>query len=122
METITHPINTIYLATEGEGIHIGQAQVFVRYQGCAIGCVNCDSMDTWSFDGAEVLTTSQILQKIQQEAPHLKRVSITGGDPLHPKLAPKVLELCKVLKDYQYWINIEAAGTRCDGPLFELVD
>jgi len=116
-------INAIYQASEGEGVHIGTPQVFVRFQGCAIGCFNCDSIDTWDFNTGERLSLEQVLtQVIQQGGDRFKRVSITGGDPLHPKLLPQVLELTKVLKRKGYWINIEAAGTRVVDELFDAVD
>lgn len=112
-------INSIYRATEGEGILIGSPQTFVRFQGCAVGCLNCDSMDTWSFDSPN-MSLDEVLESVRQEG--LKRVSITGGDPLHPKLVPQVVSLIKELKQRRYWINIEAAGTRVVDEVFDLVD
>jgi len=116
-------INSIYRATEGEGVHLGTPQVFVRFQGCAIGCINCDSMDTWDFSG-EMLSLEDIWDKLQEETYHLKikRVSITGGDPLHPKHEPQVLELAGFLKEKGFFVNIEAAGTRVVHSIFVLID
>ncbi len=117
-------INCIYRATEGEGIHVGRPQVFVRYQGCAIGCVNCDSKDTWGFLANPTHTTEDILNIVYDEGHQgkIKFVSITGGDPLHPKLLPGVLELVRELKKRGHGINIEAAGSRVVEELFDLVD
>ncbi len=119
---LSYSINSIYRATEGEGVFIGTPQVFVRFQGCAVGCVNCDSLETWSFDAPNEDLES-VLQRIEIEANStIKRVSITGGDPLHPKNEPKVLELALALKEKGYFINIEAAGTRCVDSVFDIVD
>lgn len=117
-------INAIYRATEGEGILIGSPQVFVRFQGCNIGCLNCDSKDTWEFDSAKKITLEDALKKIENESFNgkIKRVSITGGDPLHPKLEKEVLALIKELKKKNIWINIEAAGTRVAKDIFDAVD
>lgn len=117
-------INCIYRATEGEGIFVGRPQVFVRYQGCAIGCVNCDSKDTWNFLSNPTHTTEEIINKVIDEGfgGKIKFVSITGGDPLHPKLLPGVIELARELKNRSYGINIEAAGSRVVEELFDLVD
>lgn len=118
-------IHSIYLATEGEGIHIGTPQIFVRFQGCTIGCLNCDSKETWSFDG-ETMSLSRTLELIENESgkyPHrIKRVSITGGDPLHPQHAPSVELLAIELKKRGFYINIEAAGTRVVDSLFDTID
>jgi 7-carboxy-7-deazaguanine synthase len=124
MENNTSLINAIYRATEGEGVFLGRPQIFVRYQGCAIGCVNCDSKDTWDFKTGMNLNFEEILVKIFKEGRDglIKNVSITGGDPLHPKHVPHVLELASALKSRHYYINIEAAGTRIVEEIFDLVD
>lgn len=117
-------INGIYRATEGEGVHVGTPQVFVRFQGCTIGCVNCDSKDTWEFGGVPELTLAEVLEQIHAESyeGRIRRVSITGGDPLHPKNVPAVLELARVLKKKGYFINLEAAGTRIVHEIFDIID
>jgi 7-carboxy-7-deazaguanine synthase len=119
-----HIINSIYRATEGEGIFLGRPQIFVRYQGCAVGCVNCDSQDTWDFNDGLIFDVESIFKKIHSEGHggRIKNVSITGGDPLHPKHVPSVLELVKKLKSEGYYINLEAAGTRIVDEIFDLVD
>ena len=115
-------MNSIYSATEGEGIHLGIPQVFVRFQGCAIGCLNCDSKDTWDFEGAK-WTFEQVLTAIEDAGgENFKRVSITGGDPLHPSHVPNVTKLVKELKSRGYYINIEAAGTRVVKEIFDDID
>lgn len=116
-------INSIYRATEGEGHNLGQTQVFVRFQGCNIGCYNCDSKDTWDFPEHAQMPISEVLNRVEaQDLGPSKRVSITGGDPLHPKNSPAVLTLVRELKARKYWVNIEAAGTRIVPEIFDLVD
>lgn len=119
-------INAIYLATEGEGVRIGTPQIFVRTQGCAIGCVNCDSKETWEFDESMSMSVASIFEEVQAlsgKYPHrIKTVSITGGDPLHAKHIPGVKELVKLLKKDGYYINIEASGSRVIDELFDAVD
>lgn len=116
-------INSIYRATEGEGIHIGIPQIFVRFQGCNIGCVNCDTKDTWDFDPAFTQSLDEVMEKVEVLSQNLiKRVSITGGDPLHPSHIPSLVELIKELKARGYYVNIEAAGTRIVKEVFDLVD
>jgi len=117
-------INNIYRATEGEGVFIGTPQVFVRFQGCAIGCLNCDSIDTWEFTPEMAMSMESVLSKISEESfgGKIKRVSITGGDPLHPKHVPFVLALVKELKARRYTVNIEAAGTRVVDEVFDFID
>ena len=117
-------INSIYSATEGEGVHIGTPQTFIRYQGCAVGCYNCDSKDTWSFRGGKIFTTEMVIKELEKNgfSPRKRRVSITGGDPLDPQHIEGLKELIRVLKGEGAWINIEAAGNVVDQEVFDLVD
>ncbi len=117
-------INDIYRATEGEGVFVGRSQVFVRFQGCAIGCLNCDSMDTWAFDEIAPTTLEDIFERIldQTYQGKINWISITGGDPLHPKHVPSVTELTKFLKAKGFKVNLEAAGTRVVDEVFEHLD
>ena len=116
-------INSIYRATEGEGIHIGIPQIFVRFQGCHIGCVNCDTKETWDFDPSFTTTLDDVMEKVETLSQDIiKRVSITGGDPLHPSHVPSLIELVKELKARNFYVNIEAAGTRIVKDVFDLVD
>jgi 7-carboxy-7-deazaguanine synthase len=119
-----HLINSIYRATEGEGIFLGRPQVFVRYQGCSVGCLNCDSKDTWEFDQSMGIDLTDIIDRVHTEGFNgkIKNISITGGDPLHPSHVPHVLALVTELKARGYYINIEAAGTRVVPEIFDLVD
>lgn len=121
--TTTLLINSIYRATEGEGIHIGIPQIFVRFQGCHVGCVNCDTKETWDFDPAFTTTIDDVMEKVETLSQNIiKRISITGGDPLHPSHIPSLLVLISELKNRGYWINIEAAGTRIVKEVFDQVD
>jgi 7-carboxy-7-deazaguanine synthase len=120
-------INSIYLATEGEGIRVGIPQIFIRFQGCAVGCINCDSMETWSFDkGGTNFSLADVMNKITAIAgtgsKKVRWISITGGDPLHPKHTKQVELLTEVLKIENFLINIEAAGTRVVDSIFSKVD
>ena len=116
-------INAVYRATEGEGIYVGRPQVFVRFQGCQIGCLNCDSMDTWSFQEGSSLSMDVLLQRVEDEASgKIQWVSLTGGDPLHPFHVPGVRALLAQLKSRGYRVNIEASGVRLVRDIFHSVD
>lgn len=116
-------INSIYRATEGEGIHVGTPQIFIRFQGCHIGCLNCDSKETWDFDPSFTKSLDEVIEEVEALSMGIiRRVSITGGDPLHPSHIPSLKELIRELKQQNYFINIEAAGTRVVEDIFNDVD
>jgi len=112
-------IHAIYAATEGEGVFIGTPLIFVRFQGCSLACRNCDSKETWKFN-APTLSLNEVMTEIKKLK--LKRVSLTGGDPLDEVHRPGLLGLVKELKSAGYWINIEASGNKVDPVLFDIVD
>ncbi len=117
-------INSIYRATEGEGIHIGTPQVFIRLQGCRLYCKNCDSKNTWKFDSNSAMRLEDILENISllNVNDSIRRVSITGGDPLDLQHLEGVLTLIKALKERNYFINIEASGESIVHECFDIVD
>ena len=118
-------INSIYLATEGEGIHIGTPRIFVRFQGCTIGCKNCDTKESWAFEQAKTMSVEDVLSKVsalsdgKEEG---REVSITGGDPLHPKNVPAVSALIKNLQARGFWVNLEASGVNFIRSIFDATD
>ena len=96
----------------------------MRYQGCKIGCLNCDSRDTWAFRGGNILTTAEVIEQLKEHGfgSRTRRVSITGGDPLDDQNISSVLELVQELKKHKAWINIEAAGNVYASEIFSSVD
>lgn len=117
-------INTIYPATEGEGVRIGSVQVFIRFQGCAVHCVNCDTKESWPFDENRAREQSDVLATVKKlgHDGKVKNVSITGGDPLHPRHRKGLLELILKLKREGYFVNIEVTGLEFVPEVFSLVD
>ena len=47
-----YPVNDLYLSVQGEGFHTGTAAIFLRLQGCNVGCSFCDTKETWLPNGA----------------------------------------------------------------------
>ena len=118
-------INSIFRATEGEGTRLGTPQIFVRFQGCNVGCVNCDTMESWEFGEKYHQDIEDVLDQIREISRlsgNLMNASITGGDPLHPKNVPGALEVARRLKSEGYFISLEAAGTRVVDSIFDVID
>ena len=74
-------ISEIFSSIQGEGTHLGERHLFIRFEECHIHCEYCDELDkparAMSLD--EVLQT--VLQLEKEEGPHAF-VSLTGGEPL----------------------------------------
>lgn len=80
--------------SNGEGIG---ASLFV--QGCEFHCKGCFNSETWDFKGGEEWTEDKEKYFMELvDKPYISRVSILGGEPLHPVNREAVLNLCKKIK------------------------
>ena len=67
--------------------------------GCNIGCFNCYNPQTWDFNSG-IPFTDDTMQEILYDLskPYIKGCTLSGGHPLDPHNAPKVLEIVKRVK------------------------
>ena len=67
--------------------------------GCNIGCFNCYNPQTWDFNSG-IPFTDDTMQEILYDLskPYIKGLTLSGGHPLDPHNAPKVLEIVKRVK------------------------
>lgn len=120
-----YPINEIFQTIQGEGVFTGLPAIFVRLQGCPVGCPWCDTRHTWvvdparevgvqavldcsnESDGWSKMSTAQILASFQQLGYQARHVVITGGEPCLYDLQ----ELSAALIEVGYQVQIETSGT-----------
>ncbi|MGU5793984.1 7-carboxy-7-deazaguanine synthase QueE [Aeromonas hydrophila] len=120
-----YPINEIFQTIQGEGVFTGLPAIFVRLQGCPVGCPWCDTRHTWvvdparevgvqavldcsnESDGWSKMSTEQILASFQQLGYQARHVVITGGEPCLYDLQ----DLSAVLVEAGYQVQIETSGT-----------
>jgi 7-carboxy-7-deazaguanine synthase len=108
----------IYQSKQGEGLWTGNYSVFVRTLGCPLRCRYCDTSyarttvtDDEEEYGADLSAEEIVGRVLLLDLPH---VVITGGEPMQ---SPEIVELTRLLKDYDYQITIETAGI-IDVPVF----
>ncbi|UNU88226.1 7-carboxy-7-deazaguanine synthase QueE [Aeromonas dhakensis] len=120
-----YPINEIFQTIQGEGVFTGLPAIFVRLQGCPVGCPWCDTRHTWvvdparevgvqavldcsnESDGWSKMSTEQILASFQQLGYQARHVVITGGEPCLYDLQ----DLSTALIATGYQVQIETSGT-----------
>jgi len=91
---------------QGEGVTAGLPSVFVRLQGCSVGCRWCDTKYSWATGGGQDTTLDRILGNVAEAG--VENVVVTGGEPLeHPAFAP----LVHALKSRRHRVEVETAGT-----------
>lgn len=71
-------VKEIFSSIQGEGVFVGEKQLFVRFCGCNLNCKFCDT--DFSIDDAVEYTPDELREKILTFEP--QTISFTGGEPL----------------------------------------
>lgn len=122
---VYYKINELFETIQGEGYFTGQPSLFIRLQGCPVGCAWCDTKHTWQANDTEQVITSVMLDKSQEseqwsslsvadilttvieQGYQAKHIVITGGEPCMVDLTP----LCLAFEQQGYSTQIETSGT-----------
>ena len=96
-------ITEVFLSLQGEANSVGWPTIFIRLTGCPLRCSYCDS--EYAFTGGQWHSFEQLLTQIASYK--IKRICVTGGEPLSQK---KVLPFLKLLCDNNYEVSLETSG------------
>ena len=104
------PVIEIFSSFQGEGLLIGERQIFVRFAGCNLNCSYCDTNDSKSEKSGTLMTPQEVREEIRKLiTPDCKTVSFTGGEPsLYPDF------ISDVAKGLDLNIMLETNGTLPD--------
>ncbi|WP_404339318.1 7-carboxy-7-deazaguanine synthase QueE [Pseudoalteromonas mariniglutinosa] len=120
-----YKINEVFETIQGEASFTGTPSIFLRLQGCPVGCAWCDTKQTWEVDNLYKVSldetvekkadsdhwgegsAEQILALFKARGYNAKHVVITGGEPCMYDLNP----ICALLHQHGYSTQIETSGT-----------
>ena len=120
-----YPINEIFQTIQGEGVFTGLPAIFVRLQGCPVGCPWCDTRHTWVVDPNHEVAAGQVVNRSNQSASwasmtsadlllsisrlgyQARHIVLTGGEPCLYDLR----ELSRALLEQGFRVQIETSGT-----------
>lgn len=112
-------INEIFYSIQGEGKLSGTPMIFVRLNGCSIGCGFCDTKYTWKTISHNKYMTAEQIQKIitilnyASDSSYFQNrklwICFTGGEPLEQQ--NNLIEVCKTLKFSGFKLQLETSGS-----------
>lgn len=107
IEVITEAYPTVehFYTLQGEGAYAGHAAYFIRLAGCDVGCVWCDTKESWDVNSHLNVSVDELLQAALQHP--CRTVVITGGEPTMHHLGT----LTKKFKEAGFRTHLETSGT-----------
>ena len=103
----TARITEIFSSLQGEGPHMGERHIFIRFEACHMACAYCDE----SAKRGRSMSLDDVLRKVdsleKKEGPHAC-VSLTGGEPL--LYADFLKPLGRALKKKKLRVLLETSG------------
>jgi 7-carboxy-7-deazaguanine synthase len=117
-------VNEMFQTIQGEGTHAGTPSVFIRLQGCPVGCPWCDTRFTWHTAAVREVSVDTMIAKDRSgdaswatadtdaimtlvDRFQARHVVITGGEPCLYDLRPLTQRLLEAGRRVQ----IETSGT-----------
>lgn len=99
-------LNELFLSIQGETASAGLPTIFVRFTGCNLRCTYCDTK--YSYFEGDSITPEQVMEQVR--ALKVKRVCLTGGEPLiQPR--QEMQHLLDMLGAESYEVSIETDGS-----------
>lgn len=108
-------IYEVFDSVQGEGLYLGEKQIFVRLHGCNLSCRYCDT----SLDRFKEYEPQELVEEIKLYQDDYHSISFTGGEPLLQKDFLK--EVLKTTSREGYKNYLETNGT-LSGELEEVID
>lgn len=98
------PVVETFHSVQGEGAWAGTSAFFIRLAGCDVGCLWCDTKESWDLRRHPQRCVEDLV--IEAQSAHPGIVVITGGEPLLHDLKP----LTTALHQARLRLHLETSG------------
>src|SRR3990167_3151859 len=102
---MTGKIAEVFDSIQGEGLYLGEKQIFVRFFGCNLSCKFCDTKS----DRFTEYEPEELFEEIKLYHNSFHSISFTGGEPLLQNDCLK--EVLKLTSGHGYKNYLETNGT-----------
>lgn len=86
----TAKVHEVFVSRQGEGLFVGEKQIFFRFSRCNMACNYCDTNNSVG-QTQSVEQIIQTLEKTYWQEEGIQSLSFTGGEPLlYPEMIPEV--------------------------------
>ncbi len=102
-------ISEIFYSIQGEGPKQGLPTVFVRTQGCSVGCHACDTSYSWHSRAGFTMDISDVMSRVVRAGGDCRRLCITGGEPLD-QMSETAALVRMASRVYGYEVEVETSG------------
>ncbi|MBP7795550.1 MAG: 7-carboxy-7-deazaguanine synthase QueE [Elusimicrobiales bacterium] len=121
MKNLKAPVYDMFSSYQGEGLFVGQKQIFLRFSGCNLSCLYCD--ENASREKGNIKDVSETVTKITKLSikDHINVISFTGGEPLlYTDFIKKVIK--DLGRDFNYLIETNGILYNNLKELIDLID
>ena len=98
-------ISEIFDSVQGEGLYLGEKQIFVRFFDCNLSCTYCDT----KLDRFTEYEAKELFEEIKLYRDKYHSISFTGGEPL--LYADFLKEILKLTSGHGHRHYLETNGT-----------
>ncbi len=139
MSQLHAPVAEIFSSLAGEATYVGYRQLFVRFAGCPLHCIYCDTITDVEAptrleqtpgqgDFAErdnplsLELVAETISRLEKAVPGHRHLVLTGGEPL--LRFAFIAQLLPLLESLKLPVYLETSGVMCEEliPLLPLLD
>lgn len=110
-DVVTAPVLDVFVSRQGEGLCVGDPQIFIRFGGCNLSCDYCDTPESIPMGSGKTGSLEDVLARVERVNPERRAttVSLTGGEPLLQ--VEFLMKLIPALRERGYRIHLETNGS-----------